>query len=159
MNNAEILDLAGRIERKMADIYRFFAECFSHDENYSSLWKGMAEEEDAHAGFLDAKFRMVMLSPQSFGLSIMDKEDIEETYDRLVEMEKTIRKGPLRIQDAVRMALQMELELVEKSYNKLVDTGDPVIRRIFDELTRGDHHLEKLAATAARLGVKIRYAN
>ncbi len=156
MNKAELLDLAGKIERKMADIYRFFDHQFKGNELTSSLWGNMAEEEDSHAGFLDAKFKMIMLSPDSFGLPKVETDEIEACYEKLKDMESNLRDNPLELKEAVAFALSMELELVEKSYNKLIDIGDPTIKKIFDELTKGDQHMEKLVKIAKKLGVKIK---
>lgn len=156
MNRAELLDLAGKIERKMADIYRFFDRHFKDNELTSSLWENMAAEEDAHAGFLDAKFKMIMLSPDSFGLPKVETDEIEACYEKLKDLETNLRDNPPVLKEAVAFALSMELELVEKSYNKLIDIGDPAIKRIFDELTRADHHMEQLVIIAKKLGVKIK---
>ena len=156
MNRAELLDLAGKIERKMADIYRFFDQQFKGNELTSSLWGNMAEEEDSHAGFLDAKFKMIMLSPDSFGLPKVETDEIEACYEKLKDLETNLRDNPPVLKEAVAFALSMELELVEKSYNKLIDIGDPAIKRIFDELTRADHHMEQLVIIAKKLGVKIK---
>lgn len=156
MNKAELLDLAGKIERKMADIYRFFDHQFKGNEFSLSLWEDMAAEEDAHAGFLDAKFKMVMISPDSFGLPKVETDEIESCYEKLKELEKDLHHNPPELKDAIAFSLEMELELVEKSYNKLIHIGDPALRKIFDELTRGDHHLEKLVKVAKKMGVTIR---
>lgn len=156
MNRAELLDLAGKIERKMADIYRFFNHHFKDNELSSSLWETMAAEEDSHAGFLDAKFKMVMLSPDSFGLPKVGTDEIEVCYEKLKDLEKNLQDNPPVLKDAIAFALSMELELVEKSYNKLIHIGDPAIKKIFDELTRGDHHMEQLVKVAKKLGVKAK---
>lgn len=155
MNKAELLDLAGKIERKMADIYRFFDHQFKDNESSASLWADMAAEEDAHAGFLDAKFKMVMISPDSFGLPKVETDEIGECYEKLKDLERNLRDNPPELKEAVAFALSMELELVEKSYTKLIHIGDPAIKKIFDELTRGDHHMEQLVKAAKKLGVKI----
>lgn len=156
MNKAELLDLAGKIERKMADIYRFFDHQFKDNDLSSSLWEEMATEEDAHAGFLDAKFKMVMISPDSFGLPKVETDEIEECYEKLKGLEMDLQDNPPELKEAVAFALSMELELVEKSYSKLIHIGDPAIKKIFDELTKGDHHMEKLVKAAKKLGVKIK---
>ena len=156
MNKAELLDLAGKIERKMADIYRFFDQQFKGNDLSSSLWEEMAAEEDAHAGFLDAKFKMVMISPDSFGLPKVETNEIEECYEKLKKLEMELQDNPPELKEAVSLALSMELELVEKSYTKLIHIGDPTIKKIFDELTKGDHHMEKLVKVAKKLGVKIK---
>ena len=156
MNKAELLDLAGKIERKMADIYRFFDQHFKDNDLSASLWADMATEEDSHAGFLDAKFKMVMISPDSFGLPKVETDEIETCYEKLKALETNLRDNPPGLKEAVAFALSMELELVEKSYNKLIHIGDPAIKRIFDELTRADHHMEQLVIAAKKLGVKIK---
>jgi rubrerythrin len=156
MNRAELLDLAGKIERKMADIYRFFDRHFKGNELSKSLWADMAEEEDAHAGFLDAKFKMIMLSPDSFGLPKVETDEIEKCYEKLKVLETNLQNNPPELKEALAFAIEMELELVEKSYNKLIHIGDPTIKKIFDELTKGDHHIEQLVIVAKKLGVKIK---
>ncbi|MDT8317411.1 MAG: ferritin family protein [bacterium] len=155
MNRAELLDLAGKIERKMADIYRFFDRQFKDNESSSSLWADMAAEEDAHAGFLDAKFKMLMISPDSFGLPKVETDEIEECYNKLEDLKRDLLKNPPELKEAVSFALSMELELVEKSYSRLIHIGDPTIKMIFDELTRGDRHMEQLVKVAKKLGVTI----
>ncbi len=154
MTPFEILDLTGRIERKIADIYDFFRKEFQADEEAAEFWETLVYEEEAHAGFVDAEIRMLTVKPEIFGDAQVDGRILEETLREMQAMEEGLREGEVDMRTALSVALKIETELVEKRYNRLVEIGDPEIKRIFDNLTKADNHVEKVVKMAKRFGVK-----
>ena len=154
MTPLEILDLAGRIERKIADIYDFFRKEFSGDEEIAAFWDVLVNEEEAHAGFIDAEIRMLKVKPEIFGHARVEGSILEETLEEMLAMEESLRTGKVDMAVALKTALKIETELVEKRYNRLVEIGDTQLKRIFDNLTKADNHVEKVVKMAKCFGVK-----
>jgi hypothetical protein len=154
MTPLEILDFASLIERKIADIYNLFRKEFRADKEASAFWEALVNEEEAHAGFIDAEIRMLKLKPELFGYKRVDGEILKDTLKEMMEMEEDLREGGFDMGVALSMALKIETELVEKRYNRLVEICDHELKRIFDNLTKSDNHVEKLVKMAKRFGVK-----
>ena len=153
MTPFEVLDITSRIERKIADIYDFFRKEFRDDEELAAFWEELVNEEEAHAGFVDAEIRMLAVKPGIFGEARVDGQVLKETLEDMIALEQEFTPGETDMASALRAALKIETELVEKRYNKLLEIGDPEIRRIFDNLTKADNHVEKLVKMAKRFGV------
>jgi len=154
MTPLEILDLAGRIERKIADIYDLFRKEFSADEDAVAFWETLVSEEEAHAGFIDAEMRMLKVKPELFGDARVDGGILKDTLKEITVMEEALREGGFDMGAALSMALKIETELVEKRYNRLVEICDHELKRIFDHLTKSDRHVEKVVNMAKRFGVE-----
>ncbi|MBE9536790.1 MAG: hypothetical protein IMF07_06370 [Proteobacteria bacterium] len=154
MTPLEILDLAGRIERKIADIYNLFRKEFSADEEASAFWEALVNEEETHAGFIDAEIRMLRLKPEIFGCARVDGGILKDTLKEMTAMEENLLEGGFDMGAALSMAIKIETELVEKRYNRLVEICDPQLKRIFNHLTKSDNHVEKVVKMAKRFGVK-----
>jgi len=150
----EILDLAGRIERKIADIYDLFRKEFSADEEAAAFWEALVNEEEAHAGFIEAEMRMIKVKPELFGYARVDGEILKDTLKEITAMEADLHGGGFDMGAALSMALKIETELVEKRYNRLVMICDHELKRIFDHLTKSDKHVERVVKMARRFGVE-----
>ena len=149
MTPLEILDFASLIERKIADIYNLFRKEFSADEEASAFWEALVNEEEAHA-----EIRMLKLKPELFGDKRVNGEILKDTLKEMMAMEDDLREGGFDMGVALSTALKIETELVEKRYNRLVEICDHELKRIFDNLTKSDNHVEKLVKMAKRFGVK-----
>lgn len=154
MSSLDTLKLAAKIERKIAEIYRLFYDMFKEEKMAAHLWESLIDEEEAHAGFLDAKIRMLKVEPDTFGPAATEMTILEETVQRMEELESYVRNNPVDLPEAIDIALKIERELVEKRYNKLVEIADPSLKRIFADLTKSDGHVEKLVIAARQFGVK-----
>lgn len=154
MTPLEILDIAGRIERKIADIYDLFSKEFSADKEASAFWETLVGEEEAHAGFIDAEIKMLKLKPELFGDKRIDGGILKDTLKEMAAMEEGLREGGFDMGAALSIALKIETELVEKRYNRLIEICDSELKRIFDNLTKSDNHVEKVVKMAKRYGVK-----
>ncbi|MDH3975116.1 MAG: hypothetical protein OEV42_12620 [Deltaproteobacteria bacterium] len=156
MKALEVLTTAAKIERKIADIYDLFRKAFSQEEETSSFWETLVSEEEAHAAFLDAESVMVRLKPDIFGGAILGAGILEESYREIEALEKRVEKGGTDHKEALSIAFMIETEVVEKKYNRLIETGDPYIKKIFCDLTKKNDHIEKIVLAADKSGVKIR---
>jgi len=155
MNTLEVLNIAAKIERKIAAIYDIFRKEFKDERQISSFWETLVNEEEAHAGFLDAKSVMVRLKPDIFGDTVVDSEILEQSLSEMEDLEKKMINGVTDFSAALSIALKIETEVVEKRYNKLIEIGDPVIKKIFADLTKKHDHVERIVLVANELGVKV----
>lgn len=158
MKTLEVLKTAAKIERKISGIYDIFRKTFRNDKEISSFWEILVNEEEAHAGFLDAESVMLRLKPDIFGRAIVGAEILADSLREMEEIEKKVKKGGFDHKEALSIALMIETEVVEKRYNKLIDIGDPYIKKVFSDLTKNDDHVEKIVLAANKLGVRVRHA-
>lgn len=154
MSEVELLELAVRIERRVATIYRRFYAFFHEDQMSGYLWHTLALEEDGHADFIEAELKMIKTVPQAFGDVKCDIEPLNKTLEKLDAIEKRILEEELTMKDAISIALDIEQEMVEKKYSDLIDVSSKPLKKIFEQLTEGTDHLEKIALVAKKLGIE-----
>ncbi len=150
----ELIKLAVVIERKAGGIYGKFHERFVDDSMTGYLWHLLSVEEDGHASFLETELKMLDKVPSAFGDVRVSLGEMEETLERVVEIEKTVAEKELDIKDAVCLALKLECEIVENQYAKLIDISSQALNKIFTEINRDSDHKEKLLAVAKKLGIE-----
>jgi len=156
MQTLEVLLTAAKIERKISDIYDIFRKTFNKDKTISSFWEVLVNEEEAHAGFLDAESVMLRLKPDIFGKAVVGAEILKDSLREMEELEMRVKRG-VDQKEALSIALIIETEVVEKRYNKLIEIGDPYIKKVFADLNKKDDHVEKLVLAANKLGVKVKH--
>ena len=158
MQTLEVLLTAAKIERKISDIYDIFRKTFNKDKTISSFWEILVNEEEAHAGFLDAESVMLRLKPDTFGKAVVGADILKDSLREMEELERRVKRGVADHKEALPIALIIETEVVEKRYNKLIEIGDPYIKKVFADLNKKDDHVEKLVLAANKLGVKVKHA-
>lgn len=153
MNALDVLETAAKIERKIADIYFIFNERFKEELEVAEMWASLVMEEEAHAGFLDAKIKMLKIKPETFGDVVIDGEILEDSLKKVEGLEIYVSENDVDLEEAINIALNIEQDMVEKRYNKLVEIGNVELKKIFDHLTKGDDHVERLVLAARKLKV------
>lgn len=156
MTTKEILELAIKIERKAAAIYRLLHERFRGDEIGEFLFNAMARDEEWHAAFIETEMNMMKTFPNAFGEAGADSSALLETLSRMEALESFIRENPISIEKAVSTALEIEEDVVEKRYMEFLEIVSPSLKRIFSELIDMSisEHIERLESAARKLGLK-----
>lgn len=155
MTSLEILEMAAMIENKTSDIYNLLYERFEENEAVAKLFESLALEEDGHAGFLEAKIKMLKIKPDAFGNAKVDGSLLEDTFQEIERLEAHIRNNTISIQEAITLSMRIETHMVEKKYNSLIEIVEPSLQKIFRNLTETDNHINKIRSAAERFGIPV----
>jgi rubrerythrin len=131
-------------ESAACDLYRALAARFPER---AELFLGLAEEEVEHArkigGFADqVRSGAIRVDPQRF-----PPAQVLESLDRLRERARQLERGDVSLADALAVAVDLENEILERSYFEVVEADTPelvALLRTLDTETRT--HREKLGA-------------
>ncbi len=140
----EVLGLMAAHESAVCDLYRALAASFPEQ---AELFLGLAEEEVEHArkigGFAEqVRAGAIQVDPQRF-----PPAQVLESLDRLRERARQLERGDVSLADALALAVDMENEILERSYFEVVESDGPELAellRTLDAETRT--HREKLGA-------------
>ena len=127
--------LAGfaEIERLVSKIYFRFSHLFIHEPSLRDFWWEMAVEEEQHGTILLACREMIQ------GYSD-EKLDPSISRDKAEELRKELagylNKGTptLGVEEAFRIALEIETSEIEAIYSKLLSLGGPKIATTMENL-------------------------
>ena len=155
MTSLEILEMAAMIENKTSDIYNLLYERFEEKEDVAHLFESLAMEEEGHAGFLEAKIKMLKIKPDAFGNATVDGSLLEDTFWEIERLEAHIRNKTISIQEAITISMQIETHMVEEKYNSLIEIVEPSLQKIFKNLTEKDNHIKKIRSAAERFGIRV----
>ena len=121
------------IERLVAKIYYRFSHLFLARPELRDFWWEMACEEEQHASIL-AACREIILNYEDEAL---DPEINSGTADRLNgELSAFLARGTpsLEVEDAFRIALDIECSEIDVIYGKLLRLGGPQIGKTMENL-------------------------
>jgi hypothetical protein len=121
------------IERLVARIYFRFSHLFLTRPALRDFWWGMAREEEQHAAIL-AACRTVIANYEDEAVDPMiSREKAEELSARLREY--LARGTPkLDVEEAFKIALEIESSEIDVIYGKLLQLGGPQIGKTMENL-------------------------
>jgi len=127
--------LAGfaEIERLVSKIYFRFSHLFIHEPSLRDFWWEMAVQEEQHGAILLACREMIRgYSDEKLDPSI-GREKAEELREELTGY---LGKGTptLGVEEAFRIALEIETSEIEAIYSKLLSLGGPKIATTMENL-------------------------
>ncbi len=140
----EVLGLMAAHESAACDLYRALAARFP---GQAELFLDLAEEEVQHArkigGFADqVRAGAIQVDPQRFPPAA-----VLQSLDRLQARAAQLGRGDVSLAGALAVAVDVENEILERSYFEVVDSDGPELAellRTLDSETRT--HREKLGA-------------
>lgn len=127
------LERFAAIERLVAKLYFRFSHLFLQHPALRDFWWEMGVEEEQHAAILMACRQMI----QNYGDEAVDpsigREKAEELRARL---DVYLSKGTptLGVEEAFRIALEIENSEIDAIYGKLLSLGGPKIARTMENL-------------------------
>lgn len=121
------------IERLVAKIYYRFSHLFLDHPELRDFWWEMARDEEQHAAILSACKALI----DNYDDERLDPEISRVKADELTE--KLLRYlshgiAKLRIEDAFRIAVQIEGSEIDAIYSKLLQLGGPHIAKTMQNL-------------------------
>ncbi len=127
--------LAGfaEIERLVSKIYFRFSHLFMHEPSLRDFWWEMAVQEEQHGAILLACREMIKGYSDEKPDPSISREKAEELREQL---SGHLNKGTptLGVEEAFRMALEIETSEIDAIYSKLLSLGGPKIARTMENL-------------------------
>lgn len=136
MNTPELFDPLLRfaeIERLVAKIYYRFSHLFLSRPELRDFWWEMAREEEQHASILAACRAMIANYEDETLDPAINGDKAEELAGRLNAF---LRRGipSLAVEDAFKIALDIESSEIDVIYGKLLQLGGPQIGKTMENL-------------------------
>jgi len=127
------LDRFAEIERLVAKVYFRFSHLFLHHSELRDFWWQMAMEEEQHASILLACKELI----ENYEDEVLDPSISQEKADQLREqISAYLRKGTpsITVEEAFRVALEIEGSELDAIYSKLLQLGGPKIAKTMENL-------------------------
>ena len=121
------------IERLVAKIYFRFSHLFLNRPELRDFWWEMAREEEQHAGILGACKEIIVNYEDESLDPMISSGKADELVDRLNAF---LRQGTptLTVEEAFRIALDIESSEIDVIYGKLLQLGGPQIGKTMENL-------------------------
>ncbi len=127
--------LAGfaEIERLVAKVYFRFSHLFMHEPSLRDFWWEMAVEEEQHGAILMACREMIQNYSDEKPDPSISRERAEELRGHLGGY---LSKGTptIGVEEAFRIALEIETSEIDAIYSKLLSLGGPKIAQTMENL-------------------------
>jgi hypothetical protein len=131
-DNFDPLERFAELERLVSKIYFRFSHLFISRPELRDFWWEMAQQEEQHSGILQACKVLIQSYDERLDPSI-SREKAEELKARLSSY--LARGTPaLRVDDAFRIALEIETSEIDAIYSKLLHLGGPKIAQTMENL-------------------------
>ena len=121
------------IERLVSKIYFRFSHLFMHESSLRDFWWEMAVEEEQHGAILLACREMIRGYSDEKPDPSIGREKAEELKKELTGY---LNKGTptLGVEEAFRIALEIETSEIDAIYSKLLSLGGPKIAKTMENL-------------------------
>jgi rubrerythrin len=121
------------IEWLVAKIYFRFSHLFLHHPELRDFWWEMAKEEEQHGSILSACKAMIENYEDETLDPNVSREKAEELKAKLLSY---LDRGTpsLGVEEAFRMALEIETSEIDAIYSKLIQLGGPNIAKTMENL-------------------------
>jgi rubrerythrin len=127
------LERFAEIERLVSKVYYRFSHLFLSDGELRDFWWDMAGEEEQHAAILHACKALI----QNYDDEKLDPSITEAAAERLrIKVAGYLSKGTpsLTVDEAFRIALEIETSEIDAIYGKLLQLGGPKIAQTMQNL-------------------------
>jgi rubrerythrin len=146
----DVLEVCETVELACAELYHYFGEIFKEDREIFLLWLKTAMEEENHARLfaLVRKLRRNNIV-ESIQVELVEAE-VTLLYVR--SLIKKVKKHPPSLEEALRMAIDLEIKLNGFLLENVVSFTDQSYERSFLGITNSDsRHLEALQEAYANI--------
>ena len=121
------------VERLVSKIYYRFSHLFLTRQDLRDFWWEMAREEEQHASILGACRELIL----NYSDESLDPMISSDSADKLAaRLHSLLDQGTptLSIEDAFRIALEIESSEIDVIYGKLLQLGGPQIGKTMESL-------------------------
>lgn len=127
------LERFAEIERLVGKVYFRFSHLFLHHRELRDFWWQMAMDEEQHATILLACREMI----ENYTDEAIDPSITREKADQLkTQLESYLGKGTpsISVEEAFKVALEIETSEIDAIYSKLLHLGGPKIATTMQNL-------------------------
>ncbi len=147
-----ILPILQGLEDELGELYLWFSDLFEANPAASVAFARLSRDERNHSSMVAYLRRLVRQSSSRFAAVMTDAGRVEDAL-RQVRACRQLPTPP-HLEDAVRLAVALEMAAAEAHLPRTVGAEDEELRRLLEGLGAGDReHLERLRALAADLGI------
>jgi rubrerythrin len=143
-----------RLERKLAELYAWFGELYTKDEDAAFVFHRMYLEERSHVSLVEYQRRLARANPSAFGDVDADLAGVEEAIAR-IEAFRGNGQSP-ELVEAIRFALELEASAAKSHLRGAVRESSPDMARLMGSLGRADRqHAGSLRQLAESRGLVV----
>jgi len=121
------------VERLVAKIYYRFSHLFLSRPELRDFWWAMAREEEQHASIL-AACKEIIVNYQDEALDPLISRDVANDLAGRLRAYLAAGTPSLEVEDAFRIALEIESSEIDVIYGKLLQLGGPQIGKTMENL-------------------------
>ena len=144
-----LLEKCREIELLCKELYDYFTELYSDNEEAVSLWSKTASEEENHA----AQFTMALRLRNDLACNIqVDAARVESIILQFRGLIAKVKSAPPKLVDALGSSIKLEKYLAEFHLGCVVMFEDDSCRKMFNAMMSSDNeHVESLQAAYDKL--------
>ncbi len=152
MDVQQILRPLQQFEEKLGELYSWLADVHAADLSAAAMFRRLALDEKSHAAQVEYQRRLARQNPRLFGQVELDLAEIYRVLDRILKIRADLT--PPVVDDAVRIALELESSAADYHFRNVVAQLDPNMARLLGSLGRADRqHYETLLQFAQGRGL------
>jgi len=143
MQILQILSSLERLEQQIADLYHWFSDHFTDDDDASGLFFRMSLQEKSHVSLVRYGRKMVHASPDEFGDVEVDSQLIRELSSEIGNFRGENPQPTLG--QALRFAMRVESHAAENIHRTVLIDSNPEVAGVIGNLATADQeHFEIL---------------
>jgi rubrerythrin len=139
MDILKVLTKLGQLEQDTSKLYEWLSNLFVLDAEVARFFRKLSEDEQAHFDLVKYQERIVRKSPKDFEGVDVDLGAVDKTLSRIAEFRATSPS----VRDAIRFALDLETEIVEKYASTIMNQSNKELAALMKNLTNNlkeDHY-------------------
>ncbi|MDI6783698.1 MAG: hypothetical protein QME64_06335 [bacterium] len=151
----EILDLLIAIEKEVSRLYFDFAMEYNSNPEQHSFWQNIAMEEIEHASFLESESQIISSISELQFVQFVNQQKIAEMLAEIKKYRAEFAQSPYSHEQAIQVALTMELGYNEHLLRHSLKTEFPELRKMLETLgSMNEKHIQLLSKYTAELREK-----
>ncbi|NTV48227.1 MAG: hypothetical protein HGB32_05645 [Geobacteraceae bacterium] len=144
-----LLEKCREIELLCKELYDYFTELYSDDEDAVRLWSKTAAEEENHAAQFTMALRLINDLPC---IILVDAARVESVILQFRGLIEKVKSAPPKFVDALGSSIKLEKYLAEFHLGCVAMFEDDSYRKMFNAMMSSDNeHVESLQAAYDKL--------
>jgi rubrerythrin len=135
MHILKVLQPIEELEKKIADLYKWFSEIFADDAEAAAFFYRVSIDETVHANLVAYQRRVAIQNSKLCEEIAFDLEDLNATIEKVVS---TLLGPPPSLEEAVKIAIDIEKNATEAHYRTAIQQAFPDICQLLNNLSTFD---------------------
>jgi rubrerythrin len=151
MDIIKALEILRKLELKVRELYEYYYDIFKVDKEASACFFELSLEEKSHADLIDYQLRTVKKNRGMFCDVEFDTQPLNQLIAKIES--KTSSKEPVSLEDALKVVIEVESDILEYHYRRLIVKSNPAVEELMNRLgTLDKEHLDKLRNLGLKRG-------